>query len=326
MSNSCQPDRCSAYADDLRWRMVWQREALGYSYDKISSNLCVDRSTVWRTVQLFLTTGNVAKRPYPKENAYRKLTKPAQLLIMHLILKKPGIYLHEIKSEILETLFIDISVATISNFLSKNGFSRQKLYHTALQQDEFLRQLYISDVSMYSTDMFIFVDETGADRRNTLRKYAYSVRGKPLRNHSLLVRGERVSAIAAISVHGVVDVKTTIGTNDATDFYDFVNLHLLPHLLPFNGSNHHSIVVLDNCAIHHIPEITKVINEVGALVMYLPPYSPDYNPIEEAFSKLKQTIKTLDHTVYDLETLLLIGFTFITSKDCQNWIKHSGIY
>ena len=97
MAFSCQPDRCSAYANDLHWRMVWQREALRYSYDKIASNLCVWTSpTVWRTIQLFLTTGNVTKRPYPKERAHRILTKPAQLLILHLVLETPGIYLNEI--------------------------------------------------------------------------------------------------------------------------------------------------------------------------------------------------------------------------------------
>ena len=245
---------------------------------------------------------------------------------MHLVLERPGIHLNEIKSEILQTLFIDISLSTICKFLSKNGFSRQKLYTTALQQDQFQRQLYILDVSLYSTDMFIFVDETGADKRNALRKFAYSIRGKSLRNHSLLIRGERISAIACMSINGLLDVKTVRGTTDGDDFYNFVHTHLLPHLLPFDGRNHHSIVILDNCSIHHISEITRVINEVGSLVIYLPPYSPDYNPIEEAFSKVKQTMKTLDETYYDLETLLLLGFSSITSKDCQGWINHSGIY
>ena len=54
--------------------------------------------------------------------------------------------------------------------------------------------------------------------------------------------------------------------------------------MPFDGHNPHSVVILDNCSIHHIPEIVHMIQEVGALVHFLPPYSPDLNPIEEAFS------------------------------------------
>lgn len=71
--------------------------------------------------------------------------------------------------------------------------------------------------------------------------------------------------------------------------------------------------------------MTKIIHEVGALVIFFPPYSPDYNPIEEAFSKVKTTLKALNEPDYDLETLILIYFASITSKDCQNWINHCGI-
>ena len=61
----------------------------------------------------------------------------------------------------------------------------------------------------------------------------------------------------------------------------FIDLCLLPHLMPFNGTNPNSIVVMDNCAIHHVYEIVELIKSVGALVLYLPPYSPHLMPIEE---------------------------------------------
>ena len=62
---------------------------------------------------------------------------------------------------------------------------------------------------------------------------------------------------------------------------------LLPHLLPYNGFNATSVVIMDNASIHHIEEVSKTIQDVGALLIPLPPYSPDYNPIEKAFSKLR---------------------------------------
>jgi len=86
---SCEPLRCSAYSEDLRWRMVWQRQALGYT---VAKNLGVDKSTLYRTLQLFESSGSVEKGKYPKENAFRKLTTPAQLLILNLVVEKPGIY------------------------------------------------------------------------------------------------------------------------------------------------------------------------------------------------------------------------------------------
>ena len=64
----------------------------------------------------------------------------------------------------------------------------------------------------------------------------------------------------------------------------FVQEHLLPHLLP-NEINPHSVVVLDNCAIHHTAEVMSMLEEIGVLVYFLPPYSPDFNPIGEASPK-----------------------------------------
>ena len=129
-----------------------------------------------------------------------------------------------------------------------------------------------------------------------------------------------------MSVNGILDVKTVRGTSDGDTFYSFVQTHLLPHLMPFDGVNPHSVVVLDNCSIHHIAEVNSMLEEVRVLEHFLPPYSPDLNPIEEAFSKVKSNLKTEFENSLDIETLLLASFTSITPKDCQGWISHAGIY
>ena len=99
---------------------------------------------------------------------------------------------------------------------------------TAAQQDILLRQHFMAEVTVYLPGMLIFIDETGADNRNLVRKYGYSIRGKPLKTHSFFVHGERVSAIACISMAGLLDVKTLKGTSDGDTFYSFVHTHLLP--------------------------------------------------------------------------------------------------
>ena len=95
-----------------------------------------------------------------------------------------------------------------------------------------------------------------------------------------MIHGERISAIACISLHGLLDVKTVKGTSNSDTFSDFVQENLLPHLMPFDGITLHSIVVLDNCAIHHTAEVKSMLEGIGVLVHFLPPYSPDFNPIE----------------------------------------------
>ena len=89
--------RTSAYSNDLTWRIVWQHEAQGKSLSAIAESLCVDKFTVSRILRLFRQTGQISKKTYPKERSFRKLTSPAELLILHLVIERPGIYLREIQ-------------------------------------------------------------------------------------------------------------------------------------------------------------------------------------------------------------------------------------
>ncbi len=176
--------------------------------------------------------------------------------------------------------------------------------------------------------MLIFLDETGADRKDTVRRYGYSMRGLPIKKHSLLVRGERTSAIAMLSTKGILDVKVTSGTTNGDTFYDFTQNNILPQLQPFSGINPHSIIIMDNCSIHHVQEIVEMIEDAGAMIHFLPPYSPDLNPIELAFSKVKAALKELEFSMItsDVDTIMLTAFATITQQDCQGWISESGIY
>jgi len=153
------------------------------------------------------------------------------------------------------------------------------------------------------------------------------MQGKPLVSNQLLVRGCRISAIAFISLCGMGDVKLIEGTTDSSTFCDFIETSLLPQLLPFDGSNPNSVVILDNCSIHHVSEVVKMIEEVGAMVHFLPPYSPDFNPIELTFSKVKMSLKLdgIDDKA-DIETALLEAFSTIIPEDCKGWISESGLY
>ena len=208
---------------------MWQTEVLGLNNEQVAHNLGVDKSTVSRIRQRFLTTGNLKKNTYPKERAYRKLTSPAQLLVLHLVIQKPGIYFHEVQKDVMDTLQLEVDISTICRFLKESGFTRQKLCYVALQRDDYLRQKFTWDMSLYDPSMFIFLDETGTDRRDVPRKYGYSMRGKPAHRHTLLVRGEHVSGIAVISVNGLLDISVVKGSVDGDKFYSFVLKHLLPH-------------------------------------------------------------------------------------------------
>ena len=110
------------------------------------------------------------------------------------------------------------------------------------------------------------------------------------------------------------------------DFLEFIQRDLLPTLMPFDGQNPNSIVILDNCSIHHVAGVASMITQVGALVHFLLPYSPDLNPIEECFSKVKSLLNMKTTLLDDLESHILAAFSCITLDDCKRWISDSTIY
>ena len=329
MSTSCENSRSSPYSNDLRWRLVWQVLALQLPIKKVAANLSVDGSTVRRIVRLFETTGSVNKKAYPSEKSFRKITKSAELFILHLVIDKPGLYLRELKNELELQLGIDVTESAICVFLNKAGFTRQRLKLYAVQRDDDLREKFAADISLFSSHMLLFLDETGTDHRDTFRTKGYSLRGRPARKQQLLVRGEHISAICIMSVEGILACRIVRGSVDGETFIEFIENSLMPNVMPFNGNNSRSIVIMDNCTIHHVSEVTQLLQEVGVLIYWLPPYSPDMNPIEELFSKAKAMMRAMQdemQAIQDIDTIVYSAFSTITPQDCEGWIADSKIY
>ena len=220
---SYEPRRSWAYPNDLRWRMVYQREALQLSYEEIGRNMGVDPSTVYRTVNLFLSSGRVDKKKYNADNLPRKLTDNIKVFIMHIVLDKPGILLAEIQDEVLNLHGMELALPTICKFLHSQNFSRQRIRISATQRDEALRASFANELSVYRANMFVYLDETGTSNRDVMRKYGYSWRGRPAVAQKLLVRGQHLSSIAIMSTAGLLDCVTVRGAVDGDTFYQFVH-------------------------------------------------------------------------------------------------------
>ena len=161
---SCEPKRTKAYSADLRWRIVYQVEGLKKSCRTVAQNLCVDLSTVSRTVSLFNTSGNVEKKIYPPNTGTASLTEIDKIIILETIAETPAVFLCEIQQTLIGT---NVDTSTIWKSLN---ITRQKMVLVAKQRSELLRAEYLLDMQVFRghPQMFVFVDETGADRRNCL--------------------------------------------------------------------------------------------------------------------------------------------------------------
>ena len=100
-------------------------------------------------------------------------------------------------------------------------------------------------------------------------------------DHRWLHRGTRISAIAAMSTSGILAVELMSGSVNGDKFFDYIRASLISEMIPFDGENPNSIAVLDNCSIHHVQKVTQLFKDAGILVLFLPPYSPDFMPIEK---------------------------------------------
>ena len=132
-------------------------------------------------------------------------------------------------------------------------------------------------------------------------------------------RGSNFSVISAMGLQGVCASMMIEGAVDSQVFAAYVDHFLVPNLRPGN------IVLLDNVKFHHSEWATKLIEATGATVLHLPAYSPDFNPIEECISKIKETLRSLKaRTKRKLYNALKKAIARVTADDIRGWFKHCG--
>jgi transposase len=152
-----------------------------------------------------------------------------------------------------------------------------------------------------------------------LRRYGRSPRGTRLRDHAPCGHWETSTVIAALRLNGLTAPAVFDGPIDQVSFRAYIDQVLVPTLRPGD------VVVLDNLAVHKQPEVRAAIEAAGAHLRLLPPYSPDFNPIEQAFAKLKAFLRAARPRSFDQVTALIaIALDLFTPAECANYIRHCG--
>jgi hypothetical protein len=147
-------------------------------------------------------------------------------------------------------------------------------------------------------EQVIFLDETSKDGRHAYRRYGWSERNPKCVVKLPFSRGKRRSILAALDHRGFSSWATTDGTFTRTSFHHAFVAHVIPLLNPWPLPR--SIVILDNAKIHLYQELEAAIHQVGARLLFLPPYCPELNPIELCFGSLKKWIQKYANLVFPL--------------------------
>ena len=147
--------------------------------------------------------------------------------------------------------------------------------------------------------------------------FARAPKGQRARGKRPQKRGKNVSLIGAIGLNGLITQVSLLGATDGLTFEAFIAQRLVPKL--WSGA----CVLMDNCSIHKGKAIETLITQVGAKLLYLPPYSPDFSPIENCWSKLKSVLRAIGARNYpDLVQAIEAAFAKVSLNDIKHWFTH----
>ena len=192
------------YSKDFRWRIVFQHCFRGRSVRKVARDNYVSKSTIGRIVKLYKSSGDVISEQY-KHGPLPRLSSQDQLAVLNLFLENPGVYLREMQQKVYATTGIWVSCATLCRTAKRLGLTRQKMRNISLRRSDIARGAYMADISVFDPEMLVFVDETGSERKNSICRYGYGLRGMTPVQHQLFVYGKRISAIGVLSTRGIED-------------------------------------------------------------------------------------------------------------------------
>jgi transposase len=164
----------------------------------------------------------------------------------------------------------------------------------------------------------VFLDESGV-ATDLIRRYGRSQRGDRVPDHTPHQHWQTSTFVAALRVDGLTAPGLLDGPMDGDAFLAYLEQVLVPTLRPGD------ILVMDNLSAHHVDGVRERIEASGAHLWYLPPYSPDLNPIELWFAKLKLLLRRARRrTVEDLWATVADCLRLFSPTECRNYFRHCG--
>ena len=307
---------------DLRQRIIHAYFSGKGSIRKITERFAVSFSTVWLLLKRFRTTGKVDPKPHGGGQP-AKLDVVDFLVIADIVRQQPDVTVAEVRDRLAALTEVHVSASTVRLALHRLGLTRKKktLHAQERDQDEEVKQGRIAfeqALPAVPVAKVHVVDETGVNV-GMVRRYGWAPYGHRAVGARSLHVGPNISVIGSLELGGMTACLMIEGAVNGEVFKAFVEQLLVPTLKPGD------IVCLDNVKFHKVEGIREAIEKRGGVVRYLPPYSPEYSPIEFCWSKVKELLRSAAaRTVNDLQEAIKIALDNITEKDIKGWFKHCG--
>jgi transposase len=283
---------------------------------EIITTFTVSRSTIKRYLKLRRECGDVRPKVIPGRPAKKGTALRAGLLSQ--LEAHPDATLVEHCQFWQATHGIQVSSATMSRAITRLYWTRKKKTIRASEQNEADRAAWREHAKTLDASKLVFIDECGSNIALT-RLYARSPNGK--RAYGSVPRNRRanITLLAALSLQGMDEAFILEGSADTTIFELYIEQILAPSLQAGQ------IVILDNLNTHTGERVRRSIEARGCQLLFLPSYSPDLSPIEEAFSKLKAFLRQVGaRTPETLQEAIGQALLTITPHDAFGWFTHCG--
>lgn len=183
------------------------------------------------------------------------------------------------------------------------------------------RKSWTENLVAYAKEKLVFLDESGVNT-NMTRIYGRSLGGNRSVDKAPLNTPVNTTILSSIRINGETAYTTYSGGTTGDKFVEYLKNTLIPTL--HDGD----IIVMDNMRSHHVKEVSETINgsEKDLTLLYLPPYSPDFNPIEMMWSKIKSILRMVKtRSISMLPDAIKTAFSKITSSDCIGWFSAVGL-
>jgi transposase len=302
----------------LRERIVRAVEG-GSSIRQAALRFEVSPSAAVKLMRRFRQSGSPAPARFGGHR--RPILEPYEALVRALLDTKADISLGEIQAELRQHGIMIGATSTISRWLRRAGLTQKKSLRAAEQdRPDVARERRHWRVWQRYMDpaRFVFLDETGTST-NMVRRYGRCRRGERLVDATPWGHWKITTFVAGLRASGLIAPMVLDGPMTGEVFRAYVEQVLIPELSPGD------VVVLDNLAAHKVVGIRKMIQAAGASLLYLPPYSPDLNPIEQVFAKLKALLrKAAARTKEALWTTIGELLDCFPAEECRNYLSNRG--
>jgi transposase len=285
----------------------------GMSRRQAAARFDIGPATAVRWAKRVEITGEVAPARMGGDRRSQRIEAHAAFILAQ-IKEKPDLTILELRDRIRERHGLAVGYGTVWRLLARHGITRKKKKGHASEQDRedvaAAREEWFEGQLDLDPEKLVFIDETSIST-NMARRFGRAPRGERCRASVPFGHWETTTLIAALRIDRIDAPMTIHGA--------YIEQVLAPTLCAGE------IVVMDNVITHKIAGVRKAIEAKGATILYLPPYSPDFNPIEQSFSKIKSVLERIAaRTVDALAAAVGEAPRSFTPGECTNYFTACG--